>query len=151
LTVPVPSQFASAQTVFLANASAPGYPNEKATAAALYTSVYQLLASSGRYRPVAAPADADLSMVLTLHGDMSPHEPVFLSLQIYDVKTHTLLWVLDEPIEAAALTKTLVKNAQAGASLLIGDLNTLASGKLPGALPSPKSQTTKDRLSQEGK
>ena len=151
VTIPVPSQFASAHTIFLASGSAPGYPNEKAIAAAVYTSVYQALAASGRYRLVPTPDGADLSMVVTLYGEMGHEEPTFLSLQIYDVKTHVLLWVLDEPIEAATLLKTLVKNAQASANLFAKDLNTLASGKLPGDVPPPKPETTKARLSQEGK
>ena len=129
--IPVPSQFATAHTIFLASASAPGYSDEKATAAAIYTSVYQSLAVSGRYRLVTAPADADLSMVLTIRKSV-------LSLEIYNVKTHTLLWVLDEPLRVATLEKTFVKNAQASALLFVDDLNTLASGKLPGDVPPPK-------------
>ena len=137
--IPVPSQFATAHTVFLASASAPGFPNEKATAGAIYATVYQSLAASGRYRPVSSPADADLSMVLTVRESV-------LGLEIYDVKTHTLLWVLDEPIWLPT-----VKNMQASALLFIDDLNTLASNKLPGDVPPPHGKQTKARVLDEGK
>jgi hypothetical protein len=137
--VPVPSQFATAHTVFLASACAPGFSNEKGTAGAIYATVYQSLAASGRYRLVAVPADADLAMVLTIRESV-------LGLEIYDVKTHTLLWVLDEPVWLPT-----VKNMQASAELFINDLNTLASNKLPGDVPPPRGKQTKNRVSDEGK
>ena len=122
---PVPSQFATAKTVFLASAAAPGLSNEKNTSASIYTVVYQSLASAGRYRLVLSPAEADLSMTLTVKEQI-------LSLEIYDVKTHTLLWVIDEPIFLPTL-----KNMQASALLFAGDLNTLANSKLPADVPPP--------------
>jgi hypothetical protein len=137
--VPVPSQFATAHTVFLASACAPGFSDEKATAGAIYATVYQSLAASGRYRLVAVPADADLSMVLTIRESV-------LGLEIYDVKTHTLLWVLDEPVWLPT-----IKNMQASAELFINDLNTLASNKMPGDVPPPHGKQTKARVSDNGK
>ncbi len=123
--VPVPSQFATAKTVFLASASAPGFSNEKNTSAAIYNTVYRSLAAAGRYRLVPTPAEADLSMVLTIKEQI-------LSLDIYDVKTHTLLWVIDEPIFLPT-----IKNLQASALLFAADLNTLANNKLPADVPPP--------------
>jgi hypothetical protein len=144
---PVPSQFATAHNIFLASGSAPGYSDEKMIATSIYNSTYQALASLPRYHLVSTPADSELSMVITLRP--SPGGEGFLNLKIFDTKTHTLIWVLDEPIKIATLEKTFVKNAQASAQLFLEDLNTLASGRLPGDVSPPS--PTKARFSQEGK
>ena len=142
--VAVPSQLATAQNVFLASAAAPGFSNEKAIAGILYTTVYQSLAASGRYHLVARPADAELSMVLTAR--LVGQQGSVLSLDIYDVKTHALLWTIDEPV---FLPQT--EDMQASALLFIDDLNALANDKLPSDLPAPHGKSAKARLSNQGK
>jgi hypothetical protein len=135
---PVPAQLRTAKTVFLASGSAPGFSNEKATAAALYNSVYQSLAASGRYKLVSTPADAELSMTVTARMGRDVLEN-FLSLEIYDVKTQTLLWVLDEPVRlGTSENKSYIKNFLASARLFSGDLDSLANNKLPEDVPAPK-------------
>ncbi|HEX4030600.1 MAG TPA: hypothetical protein VHX20_09570, partial [Terracidiphilus sp.] len=98
---------------------------------------------------VSTPTDADLSMVVTLRP--SPSGEGYLNLEIFDTKTHSLLWVLDEPIKIATLEKTFIKNAQASAQLFLADLDILANGKIPGYVLPPPPPPTKARLSQEGK
>ena len=127
--VPVPSQFATARTVFLASGSAPGSgTHEVLIARMVYSSFYRSLSTAGRYHLVSAPADADLSMVISAD---SLNEPS-LQLDIYDIKTHTLLWTLDEPLLGAFREKTFQKNIDKTVAALMNDLKSLASGEVPG-------------------
>jgi hypothetical protein len=87
----------------------------------------------------------------------------FLRLEIYDVKTHTLLWALDESVNGAFREKTFQKNVDQSVAALMVDLNALANGTIPGTATSPKveptdanseptkssSKSTKTRLSDE--
>lgn len=143
-SAPIPSQLTNPQTVFLASGGAPGSSNEKATAAALYTTLYQSLAASGRYHLVATPAEAGLSMVLTLRRVQGQQNVI--SLDIYDVKTHMLLWTIDEPV---FLDK--MEDLQASTLLFINDLNALANNEFPSDVPAPNGKSAKALLSNQGK
>src|SRR6202012_3314822 len=66
-SVPVPSQLTSARTAFIANAGGPlNYLNQEA-----YIDFYRALAASKRFQFTAKPADAELSLELsvTSHQD----------------------------------------------------------------------------------
>jgi len=154
--VPVPSQFATAHTAFLASGSAPGSGrNERFIAQVVYSSVYKSLSTAGHYHLVSAPADAELSMVVSTQshvsdvmGGDSPFEAL-LRLEIYDVKTHTLLWALDEQINSMFREKTFQKNVDQSVAALMVDLNALASGSVPGDTTPTKAEPSKTRLSNE--
>jgi hypothetical protein len=156
-TIPAPSQLGTAHTAFLASGSAPGAgPREFLIAQMVYASTYKSLSSSGQYRLVGAPADAEMSMVISTNITISDVinggslNSAFIRLEIFDVKTHTLLWALDEPIQGAFREKTFQKNVDESIAALMNDLKTLASGVIPGdPTAAPKPEPTKTRLSNE--
>ena len=156
--VPVPSQFATAQTAFLASASAPGVGGrETLIAQIIYSSLYKSLSSGGQYRLVSAPADSELSMIISAHAHVSSvvngssFDATYLRLEVYDVKTHTLLWALDEPIQGAFRQKTFQKNVDKSIASLNNDLKQLASGAVPGDAASSTPQPIKTSISSEKK
>ena len=147
---PVPSQFATAHTAFLASGSAPGAGGrERLIAQMVYTSAYNSLSTAGRYHLVSMPADAELSMVISAESRIfdvssgSSSDSIFLRLEIYDIKTHTLLWALDESVNGAFREKTFQKNVDQSVAALMDDLNALANGTIPGATTSPKPEPSK--------
>lgn len=136
--VPVPAQFATAHTVFLASGAAPGTGGKEVLIAQMvYSTFYRSLSAAGRYRLVSAPADAELSMAISTQDAISgvmqgdSVDELFLRLEIFDVKTHTLLWVLDEPLNGAFREDTFQKNVDKSVAALMSDLNSLASGAVP--------------------
>jgi hypothetical protein len=159
VAIAVPSQFATARTAFLGSGPTPAAGlRQTAVAQVVYSTFYRSLSAVGQYRLVSAPADAELSMVLSTDSFMPnsvsggfTSEP-YLRLETYDTKTHSLLWTLDEPLNGYLAAKTLQQNVDQTVAALINDLKTLASGSVPGdpaAAPTP--QPTKKRLSEEGK
>jgi len=127
----------------------------------VYASVYAALAKS-HYQLVSTPSDAELSLVISTdeqvsdatHGNSVGFS--FLRLEIYDTKTHTLLWTVEEPIEGAYREQTFRKNVDKSAATILNDLNLLATGKIPGETDANQSTTTqptttKTRFSDEGK
>jgi len=143
--IPVPAQFTTAHTVFLASGSAPGSGRDEPVIAQMaYSSVYKSLSTSGRYQLVSTPADAELSMVVSTQSRISDvsrgtsTDTFFLRFEIYDVKTHTLLWALGEPINGTFRVKTFQKNVDLSVVLLMVDLKSLASGKIPDDATSTK-------------
>jgi hypothetical protein len=135
---PVPSQFATAQTVFLASAGAPvGGTKEKLMVNMVYSGMYDALTSLKQYRLVTAPADADLSMevsvVVAVGAVNGTFNNVVLRLVVRDTKTHALLWTLDEPLDGAFREKTFQRNVDSAATKITADLKSLAEGKEPQA------------------
>ena len=159
----VPSQFATAHTVFFASGGAPGSGgHEKQIAEIVYTTFYKALSAVGRYQLVENPSSADLAMNISAQSRISDvtngssTDSAYLRLEIYDVKTHMLIWTINEDVQGAFREKTFQRNVDTAVTALIDDLNTLANGNLPGdtspAQSQPaKSQSTKTRLSSEGK
>lgn len=165
-TVPVPAQLGAAHTAFLGSGSAPGGgPKASLITQMVYSSVYRSL-SSGPYHLVGAPAEAELSLVISTDGGIvdvingSSINSAFLRLDIYDTKTHSLLWALGEPVAGAFREKTFQKNVDESAVALRNELKILAAGNIPGntsadtqadpaSAPEPKS--TKTRFSDQGK
>lgn len=152
---PLPSQLAGKHTVFIASAGAPGFGRyERIGAKIVYDRLYAAVSKIDRYQLCSAPAQAEIAMEITLQTSV---DALFLRLSIYDVKTHTLLWAIDEPIGGAFRIPTFERNADASIALLMDDLNNLASGKQPAGLTPPKEtkappqkeEPTKTRLSQE--
>jgi hypothetical protein len=136
--VPVPSQFATAKTAFLASAGSSAVSiREKDVSSMIYTSMYRFLASAKMYQLTTAPADAELSMALSLESVVtsvtngSSFGYTFIRLSVVDTKTHSLLWNIDEPINGAFREKTFLKNVDDATSRVMADLKSLASGKIP--------------------
>ena len=154
----VPSQFATAHTVFLASAGAPGSGGrEKQIAEMVYTTFYKALSATGRYQLVENPSNSDLAMNISTQSRISDVtngssvQTAYLRLEIYDVKTHMLVWTINEEVQGAFREKTFQHNVETAVAALMDDLKTLANGNLPGDTGPDKSQPKKARLSDEGK
>jgi hypothetical protein len=133
----LPSDFATAHTVFLAPAGATPESNAKPITQAMYASLLHQLANAKRYKSVYSPRDADLLLEISnesrldVRNDDSFHE-YYLKLVIRESKTHALLWTLEEPLRIHGLVR--IKNVLASmdetTGLLVSDLNQLADGTL---------------------
>ena len=146
-TAPVPTQFATAHTVFLASAGTTATSDVEDYVAAMYPSTYRMLGTLN-YQLVATPAAADLGMEISVVtvpplGVGAP-SAAFLQLVVRDIKTHALLWTLQVPINNDFRAKSFQKGLDAAEARLAADLNALKSGTLPTSSP-----TTKSRVSQE--
>jgi hypothetical protein len=144
-TAPVPSQLA--QTALLASSGG----HEPLIAQMVCSSVYKCFSTIGKCHIVATPADAKLSQshISAVTGGSSI-DSFFLHLDIYDTKTHSLLWALEEPIDGAFRGKTLDKNVNEAVPSVDNDLKLLGNGAVlgdPSAAPKPESSKT--RLSDE--
>ncbi len=134
---PAPAQIGSSHTAFLAFAGAPAQTDvQREQTRVLYTSLYQAIAGTGRYQLVATPAAAELCMEFSLLENASFSG---FRLAIFDCKLHALLWTLDQSVQPALRSAAIQRNIDAATAQLLSDLNTLASGKIPGALL-PKNQ-----------
>lgn len=138
-SVAVPSQFASARTLFLGSGGAAILDNQdKEGTAMLYPSAYNALSSAGRYRLTSTPAEAEIYAVISIEGGQSSvshgtssQQRIFIRLAVFDTKTHALLWNIDEPLSGAIRKATFQKNIDESVAQIVIDLNSLAAGKLP--------------------
>jgi hypothetical protein len=136
----VPSQLATAKTAFVgyggASTSLPAPVVQSS-----YPDVQRALVASNRYTLTAKPADAELSLRVSLEDNWA------LRLAVFDTKTGMLLWTIDEPIVGAARKETQIKNVNDAAIKVVSDLTELSNGQpsTSTALPSP----TKTRFSQD--
>lgn len=131
-SAPIPSQFASGKTAFLAFAGAPSVTDvEREQTRVLYSSLYSGIQTAARYKLVDQPSVADLCMEFSIveHESFSGFR-----LAMYDCKIHALLWTLDEVVRPAFRNASLQKNIEASIGQLMADLDTLANGSAPGAL-----------------
>jgi hypothetical protein len=121
---PLPADFATAQTAFIASAGAPALvPKEKTVVGMMYDSFYRQLNSWNRYKITASPKDADLAFQISMQtlANMS-----YMRLNIREVKTNVLLWTLYEPIDGAFREKTFQHNVDVS----VDDLSkTLIAGR----------------------
>jgi hypothetical protein len=117
LAAPIPSQIATAHTVFLSNLGAdanfPIDPNQA------YTAIYNGLQNWGQYQLVSTPEEADL--IFQLH-DLSTYttyvgnhgstytinNPSFM-LTIVDAKSNVTLWTISSPVYLAGSKSTLAR------------------------------------------
>jgi hypothetical protein len=134
---PLPADFATAQTAFIASAGAPALvPKEKTVVSMMYDSFYRQLNTLNIYKITATPKDADLAFQISMQtlANMS-----YMLLNIREVKTNVLLWTLYEPVDGAFREKTLQHNVNVSVGQLIEDLKSLAAGKQPVTSNSPAS------------
>jgi len=132
--IPVPSQFTTAKTVFLASGAAiAAGAQDPLVSRELYTAMATALIKDGHYHLVAAPADADLSMVVSAVAFVtdvsrgSGTSYAFVRLAIYDTKTNALLWTIEEPVNIYLQQKDIGKVVPE----VITDLDSLAASKVP--------------------
>jgi hypothetical protein len=150
--VPVPSQFATAQTIFLGTGGAPALgAKAKLTVKIVYESMYRALAAMNKYNLAASPADSDLSMEISILVIPSAVPNMFgtasVRLAVRDTKTQALLWTLDEPLDGAFREATFKKNIDEASSRIAGDLKLLAAG----TIPTEPFESNKTRIQQEKK
>jgi hypothetical protein len=107
---PMPTAIQTGKRVFLGNAGVDGMSFAAFRASGdrnqPYNWFYMAMKSWGRYELVGSPADADLvfeiSFAAPLVGaDKLPSFAPYLRLEIFDAKTHFLLWTIVEPMEGA--------------------------------------------------
>jgi hypothetical protein len=141
--VPVPSNFATAKTAFLASEGAPDLATkEKEGISILYSSMYKALLAASIYKLETNPAAADLSMSVSI-GNISMDfngnslANPFIRLSIRDTKTQSLLWNIDETLKGAWREKTFEKNVDTCTAQIIADLKQLAAGTSPSNTPAP--------------
>ena len=136
-TVMLPAQLTSAHTMFLGYGGAEVLgKNVQEGASMLYSSAVKAL-STGHYQLTNTPTNADLCGVIsidaittnTINGNSS--ESASVRLAIFDTKTHSLLWTVEEPLEGAFRKASFQKNLEDSVAKLVADLNSLATGKLP--------------------
>ena len=139
---PVPSDFASAKTAFIASGGVPALgTREKLAVGMLYNSFYQKLATWNKYKVVSTPKDADIAFELSIAQAVGPvnlgvsFATTYIKVDARDVKTHALLWTIDDPIDGAFRVKTFRRDVDQGVDLVIADLKALAAGKQPGSAP----------------
>jgi hypothetical protein len=116
---PVPSVLLAAKTIFVSNAGSDGlFPDTfSGDSNRAYTEFYAALKSSGKYKLVDDPAQADLVLELRLIVPMQPNpgkEPDYalptFRLVIYDRKSHYILWTVIRSIDGAYLRSTHDRN-----------------------------------------
>ena len=135
LDAPVPAQFATAKTAFLAYAGAPA--GSRITPAMVYPSAFRALNKMGNYSLSATPENADLLMEVSVGvqyssvSSGSSTQTPYVRLVLYDRKTHALLWEIDEMLGAAFREASMQKNIDQSMAALAADLKALAMGKLP--------------------
>lgn len=156
---PIPAPITSAQKLFIGNAgmdafSLQAFEELGLNGASPYNVLYSTVNSWGKYQLVSAPADADLVLEIRFtapfsggNGERSWDFQRILAnvawqfqieVQIYDAKTHFLLWTLTEPVRPANLKGTWLKNIATANAALAGDVKSLLSssaGPAPATTP----------------
>jgi hypothetical protein len=115
---PLPSQITTAKKVFISNAGV--------GTAKTYNEFYAAIKSWGQYELVAAPADADLALEISLSPETGC-ESSRVKLVLLDTKTRIALWTFTESLQDAARQKTGDKNKRAAMNKLVEDLKSLTA------------------------
>lgn len=127
---PIPSQILTAKKVFISNAGVNTDRN--------YSVFYAAIKSWGRYELVAAPADADLVLEISLSSQITgvggskesgcdSSSASWFKLVLLDPKTRIALWTLTENIKPFARQKTGEKNIDDADNKLVDDLKALVA------------------------
>lgn len=145
-TGPIPAAIVSARTVFLSNGGSDSglFPSPfSGDQDRPYNQFYKALQADSHYQLVSDPGQADLVLELRLLAPLGPTnpnkeqgasdpEPQF-RLEIYDRKTHYVLWTLTQPIQWAILQKTHDRNFDDALAAIVSQFEAL-SGK-PASAP----------------
>ncbi len=143
---PVPAPILSAHKLFIANAgmdafSLQAFEELGLNGTAPYDTLYSNVNSWGNDQLVSSPADADLVLQVRFTAPFSggangrswDFQRILantswqfqIEVNIYDAKTHFLLWTLTEPVRPANLKGTWLKNIATANATLAGDLKSL--------------------------
>lgn len=130
---PVPPLIASAKTVFLSNG---GTDNVLRSAFAkagdgnlAYDDLYLSMKSWGHYTVVASPGEADLVLeirVVAPYDGKDSYDPQS-TIDVFDGRTHFLLWSFAEPLKGAFRKSTFEKNVQQSVDAAVATLKQLAA------------------------
>ncbi|HUO15422.1 MAG TPA: hypothetical protein VMX38_10585 [Verrucomicrobiae bacterium] len=132
---PVPVQIVNAKTVFISNAQGEE-PDPRVTflksfdPSRPYNEFFAAIEGGGRFKPVLAPADADLILDFRFRTYVGAPAPGGLRLVILDPKTHAVLWALSETVKQQGgphYQEKTMKNFDNGMSALVADLMRLAT------------------------
>jgi hypothetical protein len=102
---PLPAQIVTAKRVFVSNGGEDSHFKVLGLRRP-YDQFYASIKEWGHYELVSSPADADLVMEISLQSQLDKYGPNDLSilpvlrLAILDPKSHTILWVFTEELEA---------------------------------------------------
>jgi hypothetical protein len=124
---PVPSAILTAKTVFVSNV---GPDTEDMSAYVsrepnrVYDDFYTALKNSGKFEIIGDPSDADL--VLEPRVANQHDGAAYLTLVIYDRKTHYVLWTLTQRIKNCNGEKACIDHYHAAIPALLLDLEKLA-------------------------
>jgi hypothetical protein len=135
---PIPSQIATAHTVFLSNmGSDSNFPIDATQA---YNAIYQDLQTWGKYQLAASPEQADLifqlrdvSTYTTYYGNHGTtytiNHPSF-QLTIVDAKSNVTLWTINSPVYLAGKKQTLARWEALAETNLISRIKVVAGQPL---------------------
>jgi hypothetical protein len=124
--IPVPSQLATAKTVFVGYAGTQIIATGAQAGPSAYDDVQRELAASGRYTITSKPADAELSLRISIEADSD------IRLTAFDTKTGMILWTFDEE-----LLNSSAKNVNNAAIKLVHDLEAVAT-RVPSTIAKEK-------------
>jgi hypothetical protein len=134
-TAPTPTAIQTGKRVFLGYAGVDGMSitafRKAGDVNQPYNWFYAAMKSWGRYELVGSPADADLVFEISFAAPLTGADKIstfapYLRLEIFDAKTHFLLWTIVEPVEGAYRKTTWENNLNAGMTALVGDLKSIA-------------------------
>ncbi len=151
-TGPVPSAIASARTIFISNGGSDAglFPSPfSGDQDRPYNQFYKALQADSHYQIVSDPSQADLVLDLCLLAPLGPSnpnkaqgapdpEPQF-RLEIYDRRTHYVLWTLTQSIQWAILQKTHNRNFDDALTELVKAFEALGQAQPVPAAPASSS------------
>ncbi len=126
---PIPPELAHPGTIFISNGNsffAPFTWYYHGDTSLAYVEFYQALKASGAYHLVSQPDQADLVVVVTTGGAISPAGNSYLTassdlhLQIIDRRTNIPIWAMDQPVFFAFRHKNRNRNYERAMVRLIG-------------------------------
>jgi hypothetical protein len=139
LAAPIPSQLLTAKKVFISNAVAVSDAKIWTGGSAQpYNELYAALKSWGHYEIVTAPVDADLVLQIsfsdtlsgvggtTQSGPISSNTTEF-SVVVLDIKTHTILWTINEKTSMGHMQKGRDQALTASINALVDSLKALTA------------------------
>lgn len=144
---PIPPALRNAKKLFLSNAGADSglFPHPfSGDPDRAYNQFYAALQSTGQYKLVEDPRQADLVLELRLTAPYGPQNadkakgasdplPMF-RLVVYDAGTHWVLWAFTESVDIAYLQKSHDRNFDDALAALVRDFEIVA-GKAPSTAP----------------
>jgi hypothetical protein len=131
---PMPTAIQTAKRVFLGNAGIDGMTissfRRAGDANQPYNWFYMAVKNWGRYELVGSPADADLVFEISFAAPLVGTEKLltsapYLRLEIFDAKTHFLLWTIVEPVEGAFRKASWDSNFNTGVTNLVSQLKNI--------------------------